>query len=166
MNNKGFTLLEMVVTVALLSIVIAGVVVIFPNWMNQYDMLKETAAATEIMDVVASGIQEELSLSQERQWDENGLSYVNGDRLGQLPLEDSQSTTSYTNGTLVISGQPKIYGAVFDTEFYKDMTVTLTLQEKERKRDNSVFLLAIIEVHAADGELLCSERKTIFYYNP
>lgn len=166
MNNKGFTLLEMVITVAIIGILISGVAIIFPRWLNQYTLLKQTAEAMEVMDVVASGIQDELSMSRERTWSAEGLGYVNGDRIGRLPLEKEKCTVIYTGGPLVISGQPKIYGAIFDTEFYKDMTVRLTLQEQKRSRDGIVFLEAVIEVYSTEGVLLCSETKNTFYYNP
>lgn len=166
MNNKGFTLLEMVVTVGILGILMSAIAIIFPNWLRQYTMLKETAAATEIMDVVASGIQDELSVSQEREWSEDGLYYINGDRIGNLPLEDSPCSIAYTDKKLVIEGQPGIYGAVFDTGFYKDMSVKITLEEEKRSRDDAIFLLSTIEVYSSDGTMLGSETKSTYYYNP
>lgn len=166
MNNKGFTLLEMIITIGIISILMGGIAFIFPQWLRQYTMLKETAAATEIMDVVASGISEELSMSQERNWTTAGISYVNGDRISSLPLETEDCTISYQDGVLKISGQPKIYGAIFDTTFYKDMSVTLTMYEQARSRDGAKVLLATIEVYSAKDVLLSSETRTIFYYNP
>lgn len=166
MNNKGFTLLEMVITVAIIGILIGSVAVIFPQWLEQYSLLKQTAAATEVMDVVASGIQDELSLSKERNWESDGLTYERGDRISTLPIDNEDCSVSYGGGNLVISGQPKIYGAVFDTAFYKDMTVNITLQEEKRSRDDLPVLVTTIEVYSAQGTLLAGETKTTFYYNP
>ena len=166
MNNKGFTLLEMVITFGIIGILIGGVAIIFPQWLNQYTYLKQTAAATEVMDVVASGIQDEMSLSRERTWSAEGLTYVNGERISKLPLDNTACTSSYSDGKLIISGQPKIYGAIFDTAFYKDMSVTLTMQEEKRSRDDALVLVTTIEVYSPQGALLASETKTTFYYNP
>lgn len=166
MDNKGFTLLEMICTVGIISILLAGVAAIFPQWLDQYMLLKQTAAATEIMDAVASGIQEELSFSKDRKWGPEGLTYATGDKIATLPLKDSACTVTYADSRLVISGQPRIYGTIFDAEFYQDMTVTLTLQEQKRERDGAVVLLVRIEVYSSTGKLLCSETKPTIYYNP
>lgn len=166
MNNKGFTLLEMVVTFGIIGILLGGVAIIFPQWLNQYTYLKQTAAATEVMDVVASGIWDEMSLSRERAWSGDGISYLNGERISKLPLDHTGCTCSLADDTLVISGQPKIYGAVFDTGFYKDMSVTITMQEEKRSRDDKPVLVMNIEVYSSQGALLASETKTVFYYNP
>lgn len=166
MGNKGFTLLEMVLTVGIISIFIGGVAAVLPQWLSQYIMLKQTAAATEIMDVVSSGIEEEMSFSRNRIWGAQGVSYVTGDRVCTLPLKDSPVEMTYADGRLVISGKPKIYGAVFDTAFYKDMTVKLTMWEAKRTRDQATILMMQIEVFSAKGQLLCSETKPTVYYNP
>lgn len=166
MKNKGFTLLEMVLTIGIISILLAGVAVIFPQWVDQYILLKQTAAATEIMDAVASGIQQELAFSQDREWSDQGLTYVTADKVSILPLKGSQCTITYAENQLVISGQPRIYGTVFDQSFYKDMTVTLTMQEEKRSRDGAMILMTQIQVYSASGKLLCSETKPTMYYNP
>ncbi len=166
MGNKGFTLLEMVLTVGIISILIGGVAAVLPQWLSQYIMLKQTAAATEVMDVVASGIEEEMSFSRNRIWGNQGISYVTGDRVCALPLKESPAEVTYADGRLVISGRPKIYGAVFDAAFYKDMTVKLTIWETKRARDGTVVLMTQIEVFSAKGQLLCSETKPTVYYNP
>ena len=166
MDNKGFTLLEMVLTVGIISILIGGVVTVVPQWLSQYIMLKQTAAATEVMDVVASGIEEEMSFSRNRIWGTQGVSYVTGERVCMLPLKDSPVEMTYADGRLVIRGKPKIYGAVFDTAFYKDMTVQLTMWETKRTRDGISILMTQIEVFSAKGQLLCSETKPTVYYNP
>lgn len=165
-NNKGFTLLEMVLTVALISILIGGVAVVFPQWLSQYILLKQTAAATEVMDVIASGIEDEMAFSRNRMWGPSGVSYVTGDRVCTLPLKNSQAETSYADGRLVINGRPRIYGAIFDTAFYKDMTVQLTMWESKRERDGMPILMIQVEVYSDQGILLCSETKPTAYYNP
>ena len=165
MNNKGFTLLEMVVTLGIIGILLGSVAVIFPQWLNQYTFLKETAAATEVMDVVASGIQDEMALCSERTWSGEGITYVNGERISKLPLDNAGCSSSYNGTELVITGQPKVYGAIFDTGFYKDMTVTITMKEEKRGRDEKPVLVTTIEVFSKQGTLLAGETKTTFYYN-
>lgn len=165
LNNKGFTLLEMVIAVAIVSLLVGSVVVVFPQWLTQYVMLRQTAEATEIMDVIASGIQDELLFSKERTWDEQGLHYVRDSRIGTLPLNDTECAITYEDGSLTILGKPQIFGAVFDSGFYGDMTAKLVMKEQTRSRDGAPVLVAQIEVYSSQGQLLASEAVSVLYYN-
>ena len=164
-NNKGFTLLEMVIAVAIVSLLVGSVVVVFPQWLTQYVTLRQTAEATEKMDVIASGIQDELLFCKERTWDEKGLHYVRDSRIGNIPLNDAECTIAYEDGTLTILGKPLIFGAVFDSDFYDDMTAKLVLKEQTRSRDGAPVLGVQIEIYSSQGQLLGSETISVLYYN-
>lgn len=176
-NNKGFTLLEVVITVAIISILFGGIATVFPQWLNQYIMLRQTARATEIMDVVATAVRDELIYSTDREWTEEGLKYIRDTRMSTIPVNTTDCTVTYlpgeadNNGVITIVGRPQIFGTIFDENFYKDMTVRLVLEEKTRVRgtDGSMgkkFLQAQIEVFSAEGQRLASVTETVSYYNP
>ncbi len=177
LNNKGFTLLEIVITVAIISILFGGVVTVFPQWMNQYLMLRQTAKATEVMDVVATAVRDEMVYSTDREWTEEGLKYVRDVRMGTIPVDTADCSVSYApdetggSGVITIEGRPQIFGTIFDDDFYTDMTIKLVLEEKERARgaDGSMgkkFLQAQIEVFSAEGQRLASVTEAVAYYNP
>ncbi len=165
MNNKGFTLLEMVIAVAVISLLIGSIVVVFPQWLTQYVTLRQTAEAMEIMDVIASGIQDELLFSKERTWDGQGLHYVRDTRIGHIPLNDMECAVSYEGGSLTVEGKPQIFGVVFDSDFYGDMTAKLILGEQTRSRDGAKVLVTQIEIYSSQGQLLGSETASVLYYN-
>lgn len=166
-DDSGFTLMELIITVAILSVLMTGVVTTFPQWLRQYTMLKETSRATEIMDILASGINQEMKFSTSRTWGSEGISYVNAEKLStSLPIATDGCTITYESDKLIIDGRPKIYGSVFDTGIYDEMTVRLILSETERTRDNARVLQTLIEVYSDSGALLATETKSTMYYNP
>lgn len=160
--NKGFTLIEMVIAVAIVSMLFGSIVVIFPQWLSQYVMLRDTAEATEVMDVVAAGIKDELQFSKDRLWNDEGIYYVRGNRSVQIPLNPSDCNITYDNQVMTIEGRPEIFGSIFDESFYSGNIIKLTLQNNG---EESKYMNANIEIYSEQGELLASEIKTVVFYN-
>lgn len=165
-NNSGFTLIEMIITTAILGILLSAVAVTFPQWLNQYLFIQNESRAVEIMDIVAAGVGEELRFSKDRTIDDvNGLTYACGKRICTIPLNQEECTITYEDDELIITGQPKIYGSIFDTGIYNDLYVTLTMKE-ETVAPGNVLMRTKIEIFSEGGQPLCSETKTTHYYNP
>ena len=123
-----------------------------------------------MMDVVASGMKEELQYSKNRTFDENGFHYVRGTRIGDFPIQSTAGdyTVTYTVGeqSVTVSGQPKIFGTVFDTAFYGDMTTVITLREESRTSDGRSFLTADIEIRNNEDKVMSSETIAIHLFQP
>ncbi len=165
-DNRGFTLLEMVIAIAIISILMSAIVFIFPQWLRQYEQLKKTAKAVEIMDSIASAVQEEMKFSQDRSFGRQGLKYLVGERISAIPLDDAHCSVAYDESShrVRIEGKPKIFGTIFDTAFYGDMTVLLVIWEQDKEGES--LLMTQIEVYSSEGNLLCSVTRPVVYYNP
>ncbi|MCR4651112.1 MAG: type II secretion system GspH family protein [Lachnospiraceae bacterium] len=162
-NNKGFTLIEMIITLGLVGILLSAVAVLFPQWLDQYLYIRQLGTATGIMDVVGQGVQSELEYSTDRMIEATGLSYIVEDRIGKIPANTDDCTVTVTSDTVVINGQPAIFGSVVDPDFYHDMSVTITLVLDGTGSDEHIN--ALIEVFNSEGKIMCSENKPMILYS-
>ncbi|MBR1931377.1 MAG: hypothetical protein IJ833_07915 [Lachnospiraceae bacterium] len=160
-------MIEMIITVGIIAVLTGSIAVVFPQWLRQYVSLRQIAEATNMVDVMASGIKEELQFSKNRTWDEEGLHYVRDIRMGDFPLNEDECTINYDEAanTLTVVGRPEIFGTVFDADFYGEMTATVVVENETRTRDNKNFLAVDIEIRNAEGQLMSSEKIAVNLYN-
>lgn len=160
-DHKGFTLVEMIIAVAMISIFFTVVVAVMSRTLNTYVTMKETTDAIKIADVVGNGTVKELEFAQKIEFGADGMEYSVNKGKTMLPLNNTAPVTGYTDSSIIIEGKPEIFGTVFDPEVYDNNSVKLQIT-----RMNTRVLAVDIEVFSDNsGELLYKTRRTVYLYN-
>lgn len=175
LNNKGLTMLELIMTVAVITVFFTTISITLPRVMEQYILMKNTSEALEITSILENGMATELGGAANFRFEEkyNGLGYEKNLQVRYFPLNAQKSeedpdygctTTLVNTGSehfLTITGRPKIYGTLYDGGFYGNMTVKIELKYKDGAENMNVK----ITVFDAEGKSICVSEKPIVLYN-
>lgn len=167
-------MLELIITVAMVAVFFGAVTLAVPRCLEQYIMMKETSEAMEISSILENGLASELGGAGRINVDESkGICYVRDNLIKYFPIdaESAKTDDSYNcdmtvtkNGMdseIVIKGQPKIYGTLYDTKFYGGMSVEMVLNY----RTGADCINLKISVLSSEGKVIAVTTKPIVLYN-
>ena len=160
-------MLELIMTVAVVTVFFGAVVVALPRCMEEYITMKKTSDALEITSVLENGLATELCGSSRVVFggEREALNYVRNQELRYFPINyDEGSEVTITSGdayVMTVVGKPKIYGTLYDTNFYDDMSVEVVLTYVTDASSMNVK----ITVYDSDGLSLAVSEKPIILYN-
>lgn len=167
-GNAGFTMLEMIITVALVSLFFSAMAVVIPTILNNYVTMNKTNKALEMTTVIENGIAAEWAKAYAITFPvdttkEPRLSYQVGNYKRYFPVEKDQdgtsTTTKYTDNTITVKGKPIIFGAVYDESFYKwGWTAEVIL-----KKDGNDYSVKVTIFDENDEIITVSEKPIIIY---
>ncbi len=167
-NNDGFTMLEMIITVALVTLFFSAVAVVVPAILNNYVTMNKTNKALEMTTVIENGLSAEWAKAYQITMPDDStkdprLSYQIGQYKRYFPVEKDQADTSITadsvNHTISVKGKPIIYGAVFDESFYKwGWTAEVVL-----KQDDTDYSVKVTIYDEFNEIITVSEKPLIIY---
>ncbi len=160
-NHKGFTLVEMIIAVAMISVFFTVVVAVMSRTLNTYVTMKEMTDAIKIADILGNGTVKELEFAQKISFGADGMEYSVNKGKSVLPLNNTAPVTAYTDASVVVEGKPEIFGVVYDPEMYDNNSVKMQITQL------STRVLAVdIEVYSDNsGDLLYKTRRTVYLYN-
>lgn len=173
LNNKGTTMIELIITVAIVAVFFGAVAVAVPKCLEQYIMMKETSEALEITSILENGLAAELGSAGRISFnEETGISYVKNGQNRYFPIKKGVTEdTNYdydiklkidgSERILRITGQPKSYGTLYDIGFYGNMTVEMTL---DYVPGNDCINLQVV-VFNSEGKSIATTNKPIILYN-
>lgn len=166
-GNAGFTMLEMIITVALVSLFFSAMAVVIPTILNNYVTMNKTNKAVEMTTVIENGMAAEwakaYAITLPNTPEEPRLSYQVGNYKRYFPVEKDQEgttiTTDFTNNTITVKGKPIIFGAVYDESFYKwGWTAEVIL-----KKDGNDYSVKVTIFDEYNEVITVSEKPIIIY---
>ncbi|MFW5872608.1 MAG: PulJ/GspJ family protein [bacterium] len=131
-NVKGFTLIEMMVTVAVLSIIILGLVAFFSggmrSWVSGQNQLKAQREARQAMDQMVREIREGESIASGS--DENSVTIKYPEKFNKSPVTFSLSggNTLSKNGSSLIENIQRFEVEYSDTDMSKVSKIFILLE--------------------------------------
>lgn len=159
-NQKGFTLVEMIIAVAMISVFFTVVVAVMTRTLNTYLSIRQTTNAMKTADVLGSGMVKELEFAQDIEFKAEGMSYSVNKGSSRIPL-NAAPVTSYTANSVVIEGKPEIFGVVFDSGFYEENSVRLQITRPEQR----ILSIDIQIIQDGSNEVLYTTKRTVYLYN-
>lgn len=160
-NQKGFTLVEMIIAVALISVFFTVVVTVMTRTLNSYVTMKQTTEAIKMADVIGSGMVKELEFAQNIEFTAEGMNYTVKKGSSVLPMNGTATVASYTSDSIVIEGKPEIFGVVFDPGLYANNSVRLRIT----KAATQVLAVEMEIIDDSSNELVYKTKRTIHLYN-
>lgn len=173
LNNVGTTMMELIITVAIVTVFFGAVAIAVPNCLEQYVMMKNTSEAMEITSIIENGLSTELGGAGRISFTaDKGLTYARNGQIRNFPiLEDKAGDSSKTStikvenkdgvSIMTVTGKPKIYGTLYDTAFYGNMTVEIIVTYKK----GADCMNSKITVYNSEGESIAITEKPIVLYN-
>lgn len=189
-NNKGFTMLELVITVALVSIFFGVVVAIVPSTINEYIAMRKLASAMELTNLIENGIATELSSATSICFDEEKdvITYIKNKEQRRFPSNEDKTlllegfttlneigrnVSEYPDGmggkvsTIEVGGKTTdgghvyVFNSICDDGIYSDFGAKITIIYVSAT--NSYEMLVC--VYDENDEIICSSQKPIIMYN-
>lgn len=172
-NNLGTTMIELIITVAIVAVFFGAVVVAVPRCLEQYIMMKESSEALELTSIIENGLSTELGGAGKIHIDaDRGLTYIKNKQIKYFPMakgvtEDSNYEyelsidTSGEEKVVKVTGKPKFYGALYDAGIYGNMTVEIILKYATA----ASCINTKITVFNAEGKSIAVTEKPIILYN-
>lgn len=165
-NNKGFTMLEVIITVGIVSIFFLSISVVLPQSLEYYILMEKTSTALELTDIIENGIGMELAGASSIAFDESvGITYINGNEIRKFPANKDLSglnmQVSPDVKSLKVTGRPYIWRSVYDDEMYGKYTASIILNQNIDTGKMNVTVTIFDE----DNKSLCTTTKPIIMYN-
>ena len=165
-NNKGFTMLELIITVAIVSIFFTAIAYVIPEALEYYLVVEKTSTALELADIIENGLEMEMGGAASLAFDESyGVTYINGEEIRTFPankdLSNIDMQVDVDNRTVIVSGKPYVWRSVYDDELYGDYSAKIVLDQDVDTGDMRIELT----IFDGDGDQLCTSRKPVIMYN-
>ncbi|MCQ2521114.1 MAG: hypothetical protein MJ105_01930 [Lachnospiraceae bacterium] len=162
-------MLEMIVTVAMVSIFFTVMAMTVPTIMNNYVEMKRMNKALEMATIIENGLSAEFAKSWNHQFSDDvndrRLKYNSGEYMRTFPVElDTELTyksMSIPEATqyLSVKGQPLIYDTVLDKGFYDGFSAQITIY-----KDNQGAFFANVQIFDEnDVRVTVSEKPLTIY---
>ena len=185
-NNKGFTMLEIVITMALVTIFFGVVVVVVPSGLSQYISMMKLSDGIELTNVIENGIAGEFAVASSIYFDEENdvITYIKDHEQRSFPSNDddyvaiddndvtklnevSRECTSYTDANsniinqITAGGRPYVFNTICDDGVYDGYysKIKITYNQKHCTYEIEV------EVYDENYDIICSSKKPIITYN-
>lgn len=159
-DQKGFTLIEMIIALAMVTILFTVILAVLTRTITAYAKMKESVEAMKIADVMGSGMVKELEFAKEITFESDCMTYSVDGGGTRLPLDNTSAVTT-TSDSISILGKPKIYGVVFDPGFYKADSVNIDIT----RANENTLLIQIKIISDASGDTLYTGKQTVHLYN-
>lgn len=160
-NNKGFTLVEMIIAVALISVFFTVVVAVMTRTLNSYVTMKQTTEAIKMADVIGSGMVKELEFADGIDFTADGMKYTVNRGSSVLPMNGTATVSAYTDDSIIIEGKPEIFGVVFDPALYQHNSAKLQIS----KVAEQVLYVEMDIIDDNSGDLIYKTNRTVHLYN-
>lgn len=148
LERSGFTLLEMVLATALVSIFFTMAAMLLPTWYRAYTQAVELNHARQISDSVLGSVEQQLRFANqvEVETDAAGVERISGKAGGSrfhIPMEDSTNL---------------IDGLVYDEDFFMNHDIELSFSLGETKEYCTVKVTVTRKEGAGTKQVLTRER--------
>lgn len=184
-DNKGYSLIEVIITMALVSIVMSFLAASFSTTVKTFNRITRMTEAKSLANQISNGIVSELSSAKQLQiaFKENSdgvvtgrIVYEKGDMLYQFPesggevvIDDGLEAPDGDGGDFYcqVVGKPVLRGAVYDVAVYGDYTVdvTVTFGDDINNISSLFVMVKVYEGEGADKVMLASVPQTSLLYN-
>jgi prepilin-type N-terminal cleavage/methylation domain-containing protein len=178
-NNKGFTLLEMVLVMAIIAVFFTMVAFLVPVWYKNYEDSMRLNYARQIADAVLGAVEEQIRFADDLTIvysapdDDSYVERITGKAKGvrfYTPMEGTgwvgdaltstvKDTKKYADGMA-----PLIDGLVYDEDFFMENSIRLSFQLKPEgglpKRCE-----VTVQVVSEDGtKLVLQKKRTVLLF--
>ena len=166
LNNKGFTMMEIIITVAIVSIFFLSISIVVPQSLDYYILMEKTSTAIELTDIIENGLGMELAGAASIAFDDSvGITYINGEEIRKFPANKDLSKlnmkVSVDDKKLEVTGRPYIWRSVYDDELYGQYTAKILLTQD----DNTGNINIKVTIFDENNDSVCTTTKPVIMYN-
>lgn len=161
-SRQGFTLIEMIITTALVSIFFAAVAMIVPSWYKAYDSMSELNHARQIADSVIEAVEWQIRFADELTYvpatGDGTVEYLEGKRGGTsfyVPMQQDGSMP--TNN---IEGSVMIDGLAYDADYFMNHELRLSFSNPEGM-DYCTVTVEILRKQGDTVETVLTKERSI-----
>lgn len=165
-NCQGFTMIEMILTVALTAIFFTVVALVLPQWIKSYQSFIRVSYANQIADNIIEAVKEQITYSSNVSTEDTPgqLTYNYLEKIyNEGIVGESPQARSISLGG---AGGVLIPGFVYDPKYYMDNNVTLLAQVEDIKGDypGRICNLDITIEDKTTGNTILTKTRSIRLY--
>lgn len=171
-ESKGFTMLEMILTVALVAIFFTVVAMVLPSLIRSYNSIVSVNYANQIADNIITAVEEQLTYASDVTVDSSGkISYgypykeyieKGGNQGFVIKTQTKEIKLGDSNGDV-----PIIPGFVYDKKYYMDKKVEIIAKtvplNSDAEKTKHVCILTVNVSDNSDNLILEKTRNIRLY---
>ena len=161
-SRRGFTMIEMIITTALVSIFFAAVALIVPSWYKAYTSMSELNHARQIADSVMEAVEWQIRFADTVEYvpvsADNPVEYLKGTSGGSsfcIPLwEDSNMPTNNIESSVMIDG------LAYDADYFMNHELRLSFSDPAGM-DYCTVRVEILRTQGDTAETILTKERSI-----
>lgn len=162
-NCQGFTMIEMILTVALTAIFFTVVALALPQWIKSYQSFVRVSYANQIADNIIEAVKEQITYSSNVKTEDPpkqlSYSYFNKQSQKSEPRTISLDEEVWKADGVIIPG------FVYDTKYYMDNDVQLTAVIEPLTDSSKRVCNLTVEIKSkATHEIILTKKRSIRLY--
>lgn len=162
-SSRGFTMLEMIITTALVSIIFAAVAMIVPSWYKAYITMSELNHARQIADSVMEAVEWQIRFADEVEY----VPVSADDPIERLKVENGGNSITYipllNEGNMPadnIESPVRIDGLAYDADYFMNHELHLSFSDPAGM-DYCTVKVEILRTQGDTVETILTKERSI-----